>query len=240
VRLAATALVVALALTGCGGGKDERSITVLAAASLTGAFTELAHDFEDAHHVHVTLSFGGSSVLVDQVNQGADADVLATADEETMARATAVGDATVIARNRLAIIVERGNPKQITGLADLERDDVVVVVCAPTVPCGKLALRALAGAQVTPDTVSLEDNVKGVVSKVTLGEADAGIAYVTDVRAAGGAVEGVDVDAPDVEAVYPMAVVRGSAHAGLARDWIAFVAGPDGQRVLRGDGFLAP
>ena len=239
MRVVAAALVVALALTGCGGG-EERSITVLAAASLTEAFTELGQAFESSRGVHVDLSFGGSSVLVDQVNQGADADVLATADEATMARAAGVGGATVFARNRLSIVVERGNPKGIAGLADLDRDDVVVVLCAPTVPCGKLALRALLGASVTPATVSLEENVKGVLSKVALGEADAGIVYVTDVRAAGDAVEGIDVDAPDVEAVYPMAVVRGSDDADAARAWIDFVAGPAGQRVLRRYGFLAP
>ncbi len=230
-------VVAALLLVGCGGD-DGDGITVLAAASLADPLTELAAAFESTEGVDVALRFGGSSALVAQVNEGAPADVLVTADEVSMAAVDGPVDATIVARNRLAIAVERGNPKGITGLDDLDRADVVVVLCAPDVPCGRLGALALDRAGVDADPASLEENVKGVVSKVALGEADAGIVYATDVRGADAVA--LDVDDRDLEAAYPMTVVDGSDHADVARAWVDFVAGPDGRAVLVAHGFLEP
>lgn len=236
------AALLATMLVGCGGddGSDS-TLRVLAAASLTEAFTELAARFEGETGIEVSLSFGGSAALAEQVNQGAPADVLVTADEPNMAKVDDAGDVTIIARNRLSIIVERGNPMAITELADLARDDVVTVLCAASVPCGRFAARALEKAGVEVDPASVEENVKGVAAKVTLGEADAGIVYVTDVRAAGDDAEGVAIDIvddPALEAVYPMAVLDDATDADEARAWVDFVAGEAGQEILAAHGFL--
>ena len=243
-RLAVIALVVA-GLAGCGGGGGDGATTldVLAAASLTDAFTALGDAFTAAHpDVDVTFNFAGSSALAQQILDGAPVDVFASADEANMAKvAGTITDPEVFARNRLAIVVEPGNPLGIEGLADLEDPGVVLVLCAPEVPCGGYAAKALAKADVAVTPASLEENVRGVVSKVALGEADAGIVYVTDVQAAGDDVEGVDIDIaddPDLEAVYPMGTATDAPDA--ATDWVEFVLSEDGQRILADYGFRAP
>jgi molybdate transport system substrate-binding protein len=245
--------VVALVAGGCGGDDDTTAaantgaLRVFAAASLTDAFTTLAKTFEADHPgVNVELNFAASSALAQQIDQGAPADVFASADEASMAKVTAAGDAadpTTFARNRLAILVEKGNPKKIGGLADTARSGVVLVLCAPQVPCGRYAAAAYAKAGVTPRPASLEDNVKGVVAKVTLGEADAGIVYATDAKAAGtnAATVAVDnADTPDLEAVYPIAVTTHVANRPAARAWVDFLLSPAGQHTLATSGFLAP
>lgn len=241
-------LVVFLtSLVSCGGdgGKGDAVITVLAASSLTEAFTELGPAFEATHDVvTVRFSFAASSGLAEQVNQGGPGDVLVTADEASMQQVVDAGNATnptVIAKNRLALLVEKGNPKHITGLADLGRDDIVFVVCARAVPCGKLGARALEKAGVDRPPASLEENVKAVVSKVMLGEADAGIVYVSDALAAVGRADRIDIDSaddPDLVARYPMAVLSQSKQASLAREWIDFVLSDTSQEVLRSHGFF--
>lgn len=220
---------------------------MFAAASLTEAFTEMGGKFEEAHPgVEVTFNFAGTSSLVEQIDQGAPADVLASADEADMAKAVSAGDAadpTPIARNRLAILVENGNPLGIERLADLAEPGVVVVLCAPEVPCGRYAAAALAKADVVVEPASLEENVKAVASKVTLGEADAGIVYRSDVRALAGTAEGVPIDIaadPDLEAVYPMARTSGSRNPIAASAWIDFVRSREGRAVLTRYGFLEP
>jgi molybdate transport system substrate-binding protein len=246
------ALVVATALLAVGCGDDakttsKRTLHVFAAASLTEAFTALGTTFEAEHpDVKVAFSFAASSALAQQIDDGADADVLATADQATMAEVVDHGraaDPVIVARNRLAIIVEKGNPKGITGLADLARAGTVLVLCAPEVPCGRFAAAALTKAGVSVTPASLEENVKAVVAKVTLGEADAGIVYATDVRASGDRTTGVAIDIaddPSLEAVYPMAITT-SAHAPAeARAWLALVRSARGQRTLARFGFLAP
>ncbi|MEA3018853.1 MAG: molybdate transport system substrate-binding protein [Actinomycetota bacterium] len=248
----AAALVVATS-AGCGGSSTKGSattikqetLTVLAASSLTEPFTALGAAFERSHAgVKVALSFAASSALAEQVVEGGPGDVIVTADRANLAKVgAAAGAPTVIARNRLTILVAKENPKRITGLRDLGRAGVVLVLCAVAVPCGKLGALALAKAGVVARPASLEDNVKAVVAKVTLGEADAGIVYVTDVRAVAGKADGVAIDIagdPALEAVYPMAVLKTSAHAALARAWIAFVASSEGQSVLAAHGFLSP
>jgi molybdate transport system substrate-binding protein len=252
-RVLVGALAVTLALAGCGGGEDRRSrgpaqaspapVTVFAAASLTEAFTEIGRQLESTSGTRVTFSFGASSSLARQVANGAPADVLATADEPTMRRA---GDrvaqpVTVFAHNRLAMAVRRGNPKAIRSLADLARGGVVLVVCAPEVPCGRFGDEALARAGVDIEPRSLEPDVKGVVAKVSLGEADAGIVYVTDVRTAAGQLEEVTIPPEhNVVARYPIAPLRDSAHPESAKAFVDAVVSPSGRAVLERAGFGAP
>ena len=237
---------------GAGAAPEETShqshsgtLSVLAAASLTQAFTELTRLFEAKHQgLKVTTSFGASGTVVQQVLQGAPADVLVTADEESMARATAAGAASeprIMARNRLAIIVTKGNPQRIAGLADLAKPDVDLVLCAVQVPCGKFAAQALQNASVNAQPKSLEENVKGVVTKVAAGEADAGIVYVTDVKAAGDKVMGVDIpDAHNVIAAYPVATVKQPRNPEAARAWVDLVLSDEGRLVLAKHGFMTP
>lgn len=222
------------------------TITVFAASSLTEAFTEAGAAFEAANPgTKVQFSFAGSGDLVNQIVQGAPADVYASADDANMKKLVdageAGGDATVVARNTMAILTEAGNPKGITGLADLAAPGLVVVLCAETVPCGSLSTQILDGARVTVTPASLEDKVKGVVTKVTAGEADAGLVFVTDVKAAGGKAGGVDIPADQNRVTdYPMVVTRAATNPTGALAFISFLAGPAGQAILAKYGFLAP
>ena len=243
---AALALGATLLVASCGGGGASAGSTatlrVFAAASLREAFTELARGFEVAHDdVEVDLTFAGSSGLAAQIVQGAPADVFVAADEASMRPVLDdIGGSApvVIARNRLAVVVEPGNPTSIRSLADLARPDVVLVLCAPAVPCGRLARSLLEDVEVAP--ASLEEHVTAVVSKVALGEADAGVAYATDVRAGGvEEVEGLVPDDPALQAVYPMTVLD-DAPRSLAAAWIDHVRSPAGVAVLERLGFLAP
>ena len=226
-------------------GKGDR-LVVLAASSLTEPFEALGRVYE-AEHPGATVAFGfaGSSGLVRQILDGARADVFASADEETMQAAVSAGvavDPVVVARNRLAILVEKGNPRRIRTLADVAEPGVVLVACAPAVPCGRLAAAAFRAAGVSPTASSFEENVKAVVAKVTLGEADAGIVYRSDVRAARGRADGVDIDlgGGEFEAVYAMAVTAEAAHPAAARRWVALVRSPRGRMMLSDAGFLVP
>jgi molybdate transport system substrate-binding protein len=234
------ALLVLLLATACGssGGSPSthsRTLVVFAASSLTAVFTAEGRAFEASRPgVHVTYSFAGSQSLVAQIKQGAPADVLATADEASMVSA-GLPDAGVFARNSLAIVTAPGDPKHVTSLADLERPGLRVVLGGPTVPVGKAARKALDAAGVTVKPVSLEQDVKGVVTKVRLGEADAGITYLTDVKAAAGAVAGTPL--PGVSNSYPVAVVKASSDASAFRD---FLLSDQGQAVLASYGFLPP
>lgn len=231
-----------LVVAGCGNeGERAAGITVLAAASLTEAFTELGEAFEAQHReARVTFSFGASSMLATQANEGAPADVLATADEASLERVVEAGNASgprVFARNRLALLVAPGNPKGITELADLTQ--VSFVLCALEVPCGRFGAQALAKAEVMAKPSSYEENVKAVVAKVTLGEADAGIVYVTDAEAAGSKADGVDIpDEHNVVAAYPITVLEQSGRSEVAGAFVDFVLSPAGQQVLARHGFL--
>lgn len=219
------------------------TLVVLAAASLTEALRDAAAAFEAGHPgLTVQASFAGSPTLAHQIEEGAPADVFAAADEATMQRLVdggLVAPPTVFARNRLAIVVPAGNPKAIRTLADLGRPGLVIVLCAPSVPAGRYAREAFAKAGVGVPRASEEADVKAVVTKVRLGEADAGIAYTTDVRAAGGAVEGVALpEEHDVIARYPVAVLRDARNRGAAEAFVAFLASADGGRILARFGFL--
>ncbi len=248
VGASAVALLLAGACAGPGPGTGTGTgtLTVLAAASLTDAFTTLGQRFEASHRgdTRVVFSFAGSSSLAEQVRAGAPADVVATADEATMERLVAddlVETPQVFARNRLAIVVGSGDPKGIGSLADLGRGDITLVLCATEVPCGSLAARALEQAGVEPRPRSYEPNVKAVVSRVALGEADAGIVYATDVRAAGPGVAGVEIP-PDqnLTTSYPVAAVKAGRTRTTARSFISFVLSDAGRRVLDDAGFSAP
>lgn len=233
-----------------GGSAGSRAITgeitVFAAASLTGTFTELATDFEAAYPgTTVTLNFAGSSDLVTQIVEGAPADVFASADTKNMAKLAddglLEGESTDFATNTLEIAVPPSNPANITSLDDLARAGVKTVVCAPQVPCGAAtaAVEKASGVDIQP--VSEESSVTDVLGKVTSGEADAGLVYVTDVRAAGDTVLGIPFDESS-EAVntYPIASLRGAAESDVARAFVAYVASPAGQKVLAAAGFGAP
>jgi len=249
LRAAALLLLVAVAATACGGKKaatgsgTSTELKVFAAASLTAAFTKLGADFTAAHPgTKVTFSFAGSQALATQIQQGAPADVFASADTTNMDKVkTLVGTPQVFASNLLQIVVAPGNPKGVKSLADLARKDLKVVMEAPEVPAGKYAGQALAAQHVTVKPVSLEDNVKAVVTKVSLGEADAGIVYVTDVAAAKGKVAGVDIPKDqNIPASYPIAVVSASKHAQDAQAFMDLVRSAQGQQVLQSFGFLPP
>ena len=243
-----------LGLVGASCGSDDASdsagstgsVTVFAAASLTAAYTEIGDAFmTDNPEATVTFNFASSSDLVTQINEGAPADVYASADAANMTKLTDAGenagDPTVFATNSLQIIVEPGNPKGITGVADLANPDLLYITCAPEVPIAKYAAQVLTAAGVTVTPVSLEENVKGIVTKVTLGEADAGIVYTTDVIAAGAAAEGIDIPADiNVIATYPVAVTKNAPNPEGARAFVDFVVGEQGQKILAGFGFTAP
>jgi molybdate transport system substrate-binding protein len=255
-RCVAAALIVLVAAASCdddesdgGTSRRPRSLTgtlsVLAAASLTDAFEELGREFERVYpDVTIEFSFGASSDLAAQIQEGAPADVFASADDLNMQKVVDSDDViaprTTFARNRLAIAVERGNPEEIHGLADLDQRGLIVILCAEEVPCGRFANRALANAGVSVTPASRAENVKAALAPVELGEADAAIVYATDVQAS----EDVDAVAiPDDEnviATSPIAVTAESDERDTAEAFIRYLTSPAGQRVLAEYGFLEP
>jgi len=222
------------------------TLNVFAASSLTAVFRAVGTAFEAAHPgVKVSFNFAGSPTLVQQIREGAPADVFAAADEANMQKlveAGAVADAPrIFAQNLPQIVVARGNPHHIAGLADLTRPGLVVVLCGETVPAGRYAQEAFTKAGVTPPAGSRELDVKAVVSKVALGEADAGVVYVTDVKAARDSIEGVGLPvAHNVVARYPIAALREAAHPDSARAFLDFVLSDPGRKILGDYGFLNP
>jgi molybdate transport system substrate-binding protein len=217
----------------------------LAASSLTGVLTDTGAAFHRAHRdTAVTFSFEGSQQVVAQLKQGVSADLAATAssaDMDTLTSAGIVESATAFATNRLEILVAKGNPKSINGLADLARTDVAVVLAAPEVPAGKYAAQALARAAVIVHPRSLELDVKSAVRRVVLGDADAAVVYVTDVKTAGSATSGVAIPpSENITATYKIGIVRSSAHKARARLLIATLRGETGRTILTTSGFGLP
>jgi molybdate transport system substrate-binding protein len=252
-HLAAVLTVAALVLAACGSGDDDSGggsasgspdeIKVFAAASLTAAFTKLGEQYSSANGgTKVTFNFAGSQALATQIQQAAPADVFASADIPNMDKVKdLVGTPQNFASNLLAIVVEKGNPKNVKTLDDLASPDLKVVLAAEEVPAGKYAKQILDKAGVSVSPVSQEDNVKAVVTKVSLGEADAGIVYVTDVTAGGDKVEGVDIpDDQNVMATYPIATVKASKAQDKAQAFMDLVLSAGGQQVLKEYGFLPP
>jgi molybdate transport system substrate-binding protein len=250
--LAASAL---LAVGACGNGDESTGgassavtgdVTVFAAASLTEAFTRIGKDFEAANPgTKVTFSFAGSSALATQIDQGAPADVFASAAPANMKTVTDAGDAegepATFAKNQLVIAVAKGNPKGIQGLPDLNGAEVKVALCAEQVPCGAAANKALAasGTSVTP--VTQEQDVKAALSKVTLGEVDAALVYRTDAKAATGDVDAVEFP-ESAQAVndYPIVVLKNAPNKAGARAFVDYVLSARGKTVLTDAGFQAP
>ncbi|PPH44497.1 molybdate ABC transporter substrate-binding protein [Rathayibacter sp. AY1C9] len=234
--------------TATGGATSSvgGSITVFAAASLKGAFTELATGFEAAEPgAQVELSFAGSSDLATQIVNGAPADVFASADERTMSTVAEAGfvdgDPVDIATNTLEIAVPPGNPAQVASLADLARPGTATVVCAPQVPCGAAAVAVEQAAGVDISPVSEESSVTDVLGKVSSGEADAGLVYATDVRGAAGSVTGIPFDeASEAVNTYPIAALTGAGDPATAAAFVAYVASDAGRAVLAAAGFGAP
>lgn len=253
------ALVAALVLTACGG-EDERTgsssspteaaglgdITVLAASSLTDAFTTLGDQLEEEHPgTSVKFSFAASSELATQITSGAPADVFASASPSTMDQVVSAGDAAgdpaVFVRNRLEIAVPAGNAAGVAGLDDFATKHLKIALCAPEVPCGDAAGRAFAAAGVTPAPDTLEPDVKAVLSKVALGEVDAALVYRTDVIAAGDEVEGIDFpEAADAVNDYPIAVLKDAPNSKGANAFVDLVRSPAGAAVLTRAGFEQP
>lgn len=270
-RVAAAGVLVALAATGCSSSKksgDAESsstasssssgsasssssdaisgtVTVLAAASLTEAFTTLKDQFEKAHPgVTVKISFGASSDLATQIINGAPADVFASASAKNMKQVTDAKDAadpSTFAKNVMEIAVPPKNPANITSVNDLAKSGVKVALCQAAVPCGATALTVFKNAKITVKPVTLEADVKSTLAKVELGEVDAGVVYVTDVRAAKTKVKGIEIS-PDVNAStsYPIATLTKAPNSAAAEAFTDYVLSADGQAALTADGFAKP
>lgn len=246
--VALTALAALYALSGCTSASvssSDRTVTVFAAASLTEVFGTLERRFEELHPgVDVRTHFAGSSTLAQQLIEGASADVFASANEDVMADVAAAdlltGAPKPFATNTLTIAVEPGNPLGITGLDDLARDDVTSVACAPEVPCGAAARTLIDTRGLDVGFASEERDVKAVLAKVSIGEADAGLVYVTDTRAADAKVDAVEIaNAEDAVNTYPIATLADAPEPELAAEFERYVRG-DGSAVLRDAGFGTP
>jgi molybdate transport system substrate-binding protein len=234
---------------GTGGSSPVTSITgtvtVLAAASLKEAFTTLATQFESDHPgSHVKLNFGASSDLAEQINQGAPADVFASASPKNMQQVITAGGAstsTNFAKNVMEVAVPPSNPANVTSVTDLAKSSVKVALCEFQVPCGTVAAEVFKNANITVKPVTLEPDVKSTLSKVELNEVDAGMVYVTDVRAAGSKVKGIVIpDNLNASTEYPIAALTKAPHPAGAQAFVDLVLSPAGQSVLTADGFQKP
>ncbi|TAK70653.1 MAG: molybdate ABC transporter substrate-binding protein [Actinomycetota bacterium] len=226
-----------------GSASANGSIVVYAAASLQESFTQLGKDFEAAHPgAKVTFSFGASSALAAQLTAGAPADVFAAASPATMTQAASVvGTPATFAVNTMQIAVPPENPAGIAGLPDLAKPTVKVAVCQSQVPCGATAAKVFSNAGITVTPVTAEVDVKAVLTKVSLGEVDAGVVYVTDVVAAANSVKGIVIPAGlNASTAYPVAVVNSTRQRATATAFVDLVTSPAGHAVLARAGFAAP
>jgi molybdate transport system substrate-binding protein len=263
-RLAASIAAVlasATVLAGCGGSSDPTpaagstsdsaspalsgTINVFAAASLQEAFTALGKQFEAANPgTKVVFNFGPSSGLSEQITQGAPADVFASASGKNMDTVVSAGDAgspTDFVANKMEIAVPPDNPAGIATVADLAKKGVKVALCQAEVPCGATALQVFENAKVTVTPVTQEVDVKSTLSKVTLGEVDAGVVYVTDVRAAGDSVTGIEIpDDINASTTYPIAALTSSKNKSTAQAFVDYVLSPAGSAALTEAGFAKP
>ena len=233
--------------TPVAGGGGDSTLTVYAAASLTKTFERdrRRSSRRSTTGSKVEFSFGGSSDLVSQIQEGAPADVFASADEANMEKLTGedlqADDPQNFASNTLEIVTPPDNPAGITSFADLAKDGVNVVVVRPEVPCGAATVKAEEATGVTLSPVSEEQSVTDVLAKVTSGEADAGLVYVTDVTAAGDAVHGVPFpESSDIVNTYPIVALKDSKNGDLAQDFVDLVLSDTGQGILEEAGFAQP
>jgi molybdate transport system substrate-binding protein len=221
------------------------TITVFAAASLTGTFTQLGKQFESAHPGDtVKFSFGPSSGLATQITSGAPADVFASAAPGNMQDVVSAGDASNpqnFAKNTMEVAVPPNNPAKVTSVSDLAKHSVKVALCQPQVPCGVVAAQVFKNAGITVKAVTLQPDVKSVLTQVETGNVDAGMVYVTDVMAAGSKVKGVAIPANDnASTLCPIATVSSSKEKSIANAFVAYVLSPAGQSVLTAGGFEKP
>lgn len=229
---------------GPDGDALRGSVTVFGAASLTGVFGEMAVAFERTHPgVSVEPVFAGSSDLARQIQDGAPADVFASADATDMDLVVESGDVTAdpvpFAGNVLEIAVPAGNPGEVGGLEDFARDDLLIGLCAEEVPCGRFGRQVLDDAGVAPALDTDEPDVRSLLTKVAAGELDAGMVYRSDVLAEAGDVEGITIaDDLNVTVTYPIAPISASDVPEVADAFIAFVLSGDGQRIMEDAGFL--
>jgi molybdate transport system substrate-binding protein len=255
--LTGVAMLAVLALSGCGGDSTPSSspssasgisgnLTVLAAASLTESFDKIKADFEKANPtVKVTISYGGSSGLAQQITSGAPADVFAAASPATMKTVTDAGDAngssTVFVRNQLVIAVAKGNPQGIKGLSDLTNPSLKVALCAEQVPCGAAAKKALTAANVKVTPVTQEQDVKAALAKVKLGEVDAALVYRTDAKASSADVDGIEFpESAGAINDYPIVTLKNAPNPSAAAAFVAFVQSGPELDVLIDAGFQKP
>jgi molybdate transport system substrate-binding protein len=261
-RTAVVLATVGAMAAGCGSSSDSGSgtpaagassgsgvtgtITVLAASSLTETFNTIGKNFEAANPgSKVTFSYAGSSQLAQQITAGAPADVFASASPTTMKTVTDKGDAVGtpvnFVKNQLVIAVKKGNPKGFTSLAAIAKPGVKVALCAEQVPCGAAAKKALATANIKLTPVTLEQDVKSALSKVTLGEVDAALVYRTDAKAAASSVDGVEFpESADAINEYPIAALKDAPNAAGAAAFVAYVQSDPAQQVLTAAGFQKP
>lgn len=248
--LAVFGVLLLASISGCGSSEQptaqKTKIIVFAAASLKKTFTDIGEQFKTENPgASVEFSFAGSSDLVTQLTQGAPADVFASADTKNMDKAAQAGllagDPVNFASNTLTIVVAPGNPKKIATFKDMTQQGLNVVVCAPQVPCGSAMQRVEQATGVTLNPVSEESSVSDVLNKVTTGQADAGVVYVTDAIGAGDKVAAVAFpESAGAVNTYPIAVLKGSKHPELARKFVDLVTGESGQKVLNAAGFAKP
>ncbi|RMB62097.1 molybdate ABC transporter substrate-binding protein [Tessaracoccus antarcticus] len=242
IALACGALLAATSLSACSGEPEQQVLTVFAAASLSEVFVDIAKDFEADHEgVEVKFSFAGSSDLVSQLESGAPANVFASANEKQMERAkeqdVVKGVDVLFASNTLTLVTPADNPAGITSLADAA--DSSLVICAPQVPCGAATEEMAEEAGITLKPVSEENSVTDVLGKVTSGQADAGLVYVTDAIRAGDDVKVIDIpEADSVVNFYPVAAVRSDDT--LAQEFVDFIMSEPSQAKLRATGFGSP
>ena len=253
LRLTLAALAALMMVGACGNPMEVPAasqsppappITVFAAASLTEAFTGIGADFEARSGSAVTLSFGSSSTLATQINQGAPADVFAAASPATMKPVTdagGAGTAVDFVSNTLQIAVSTGNPGKITGLGDFADQSKTIAICAPQVPCGAAAVKVFAAARITPKPDTLEADAKATLAKVAADEVDAALVYKTDVIAASDEVEGIEFpESGQAVNTYPIAVLTESKTADMAQAFVDYVLSAEGRAVLQKAGFGQP
>jgi molybdate transport system substrate-binding protein len=256
-----TAGLAAIAVAGCSSSSSSTSgsstpstsssssstgtITVFAASSLTGTFTKLGQQFDAAHPGDtVKFSFGASSTLATQITSAAPADVFASASSKNMDSVVTAGDAASpqnFAKNIMEVAIPPSNPGKVTSVTDLAKSSVKVALCQPAVPCGVVAAEVFKNAGIKVKPVTLQPDVKSVLTQVELGSVDAGMVYVTDVMAAGAKVKGVTVPASDnASTLYPIATISSSKQKSVAQAFVSYVLSPAGQAVLTAAGFEKP